>query len=206
MSTEKLQIERIKSMPALFGEVDIVKSLQLLPGVSSAGEGTSGMFVRGGGSDQNLILLDEATVYNASHLLGFFSVFNPDAVKNVEIYDYGLGEKKEKVSLNFNPESTFSTHVSTSTENTKKVNISTLDLFNFTDVDFIKIDAEGFEPFIINGGLKTILKYNPVILYERKGHEKRYGFKKNSVLDILSPYGYKELDYVGSKNALIGVA
>jgi len=126
-------------------------------------------------------------------------------LKNVEIYDYGLGEKKEKVSLNFNPESTFSTHVSTSTENTKKVNISTLDLFNFTDVDFIKIDAEGFEPFIINGGLKTILKYNPVILYERKGHEKRYGFKKNSVLDILSPYGYKELDYVGSKNALIGV-
>lgn len=93
MSTEKLQIERIKSMPALFGEVDIVKSLQLLPGVSTAGEGTSGMFVRGGSSDQNLILLDEATVYNASHLLGFFSVFNPDAVKNVEIYKGGIPAK-----------------------------------------------------------------------------------------------------------------
>jgi len=93
MSTEKLQIERIKSMPALFGEVDVVKSLQLLPGVSTAGEGTSGMFVRGGSSDQNLILLDEATVYNASHLLGFFSVFNPDAVKNVEIYKGGIPAK-----------------------------------------------------------------------------------------------------------------
>jgi hypothetical protein len=93
MSTEKLQIERIKSIPALFGEVDVVKSLQLLPGVSTAGEGTSGMFVRGGSSDQNLILLDEATVYNASHLLGFFSVFNPDAVKNVEIYKGGIPAK-----------------------------------------------------------------------------------------------------------------
>ncbi|RUA33660.1 MAG: hypothetical protein DSY77_09150 [Bacteroidetes bacterium] len=93
MSTEKLQIERIKSMPALFGEVDVVKSLQLLPGVSTAGEGTSGMFVRGGSSDQNLILLDEATVYNASHLFGFFSVFNPDAVKNVEIYKGGIPAK-----------------------------------------------------------------------------------------------------------------
>ncbi|WP_296619234.1 TonB-dependent receptor [Marivirga sp.] len=93
MSTEKLQIERIKSIPALFGEVDIVKSLQLLPGVSTSGEGTSGMFVRGGSSDQNLILLDEATVYNASHLLGFFSVFNPDAVKNVEIYKGGIPAK-----------------------------------------------------------------------------------------------------------------
>ncbi|HET8859490.1 TonB-dependent receptor [Marivirga sp.] len=93
MSTEKLQIERIKSIPALFGEVDIIKSLQLLPGVSTAGEGTSGMFVRGGSSDQNLILLDEATVYNASHLFGFFSVFNPDAVKNVEIYKGGIPAK-----------------------------------------------------------------------------------------------------------------
>ncbi len=93
MSTEKLQIKRIKSIPTLFGEVDIIKSLQLLPGVSSAGEGTSGMFVRGGSSDQNLILFDGATIYNASHLLGFFSVFNPDAVKNVEIYKGGIPAK-----------------------------------------------------------------------------------------------------------------
>jgi len=93
MSVEKLDIKKIKSIPALFGEVDVVKSLQLLPGVSTAGEGTSGLFVRGGSSDQNLILLDEATVYNASHLLGFFSVFNPDAVKNVEIYKGGIPAK-----------------------------------------------------------------------------------------------------------------
>ena len=93
MSTEKLQIQRIKSIPALLGEVDIIKSLQLLPGISTAGEGTSGMFVRGGSSDQNLILLDEATIYNASHLLGFFSVFNPDAIKNVEIYKGGIPAK-----------------------------------------------------------------------------------------------------------------
>lgn len=90
MSRENLKIERIKSIPALMGEVDVIKSIQLLPGISSAGEGTTGMFVRGGSSDQNLILLDEATVYNASHLLGFFSVFNPDAVKNVEVYKGGI--------------------------------------------------------------------------------------------------------------------
>jgi hypothetical protein len=93
MSRENLSIEKIKSIPALFGEVDIIKSIQLLPGVTSAGEGTSGLFVRGGSSDQNLILLDEATVYNASHLLGFFSVFNPDAIKNVEIYKGGIPAK-----------------------------------------------------------------------------------------------------------------
>ncbi len=93
MSTEKLEIKRIKSIPTIFGEVDIIKSLQLLPGISTAGEGTSGMFVRGGSSDQNLIMLDQATIYNASHLFGFFSVFNPDAVKSVEIYKGGIPAK-----------------------------------------------------------------------------------------------------------------
>ena len=90
MSREKLQVEKIKALPALFGEVDLVKTLQLLPGIQSAGEGTTGLFVRGGSADQNLILLDEATVYNASHFLGFFSVFNADAIKNVEIYKGGI--------------------------------------------------------------------------------------------------------------------
>ncbi|CAN5163403.1 TonB-dependent receptor [soil metagenome] len=90
MSRENLAIEKIRSIPALFGEVDIIKSLQLLPGIQSAGEGTTGLFVRGGSADQNLILLDEATVYNASHFLGFFSVFNSDAIKNVEIYKGGI--------------------------------------------------------------------------------------------------------------------
>ncbi|MCX2745065.1 TonB-dependent receptor [Mangrovivirga sp. M17] len=93
MSKEELSIEKIKAMPALFGEVDVVKSLQMLPGVQSAGEGTTGLFVRGGSYDQNLVLLDEATVYNASHFLGFFSVFNPDAVKKVTLYKGGIPAK-----------------------------------------------------------------------------------------------------------------
>lgn len=85
MSVAKLDISTISKMPAVFGEVDIIKSLQLLPGVSTVGEGASGYNVRGGTVGQNLILLDEAPVYNSSHLLGFFSVFNPDAVKDVKL-------------------------------------------------------------------------------------------------------------------------
>ncbi|MFN3343387.1 MAG: TonB-dependent receptor [Flavobacteriales bacterium] len=81
-----LDVEKIKTLPAFMGEVDIMKTIQLLPGVQAAGEGNSGFYVRGGGPDQNLILLDEAVVYNASHLFGFFSVFNADAVRNVELY------------------------------------------------------------------------------------------------------------------------
>ncbi len=90
MSRETLKIEKVKSLPALFGEVDILKTIQLLPGIQSAGEGTTGLFVRGGAADQNLVLLDEATVYNPAHFLGFFSVFNPDAIKNLEIYKGGI--------------------------------------------------------------------------------------------------------------------
>lgn len=86
----EMSIEAIKAMPALFGEADVIKAIQLLPGVQSGGEGNSGYYVRGGGADQNLVLLDEATVYNASHLLGFFSVFNANAVKNVEIIKSGM--------------------------------------------------------------------------------------------------------------------
>ncbi|MGB0248995.1 MAG: TonB-dependent receptor [Flavobacteriales bacterium] len=80
-----VEVEQIKALPALLGEVDVLKVLQFLPGVSSAGEGNSGFYVRGGGPDQNLILLDDATVYNASHLFGFFSVFNADAIKNIDL-------------------------------------------------------------------------------------------------------------------------
>lgn len=86
MSRERLSAGDIKSIPALMGEVDVIKAIQLLPGVQSASEGSSGFSVRGGGHDQNLILLDEATVYNASHLMGFFSVFNNDAIKDVTLY------------------------------------------------------------------------------------------------------------------------
>ncbi|MBI1193035.1 MAG: TonB-dependent receptor plug domain-containing protein [Bacteroidetes bacterium] len=90
MGKTELSVEQIKTMPAIFGEVDILKSLQLLPGVQSAGEGNSGFYVRGGGADQNLILLDEAVVYNTGHLFGFFSVFNSDAIKNTTLIKGGM--------------------------------------------------------------------------------------------------------------------
>lgn len=86
MSVEKLSAKAIKKIPALMGEVDVIKAIQLLPGVQATSEGSSGFSVRGGNYDQNLILLDEATVYSASHLMGFFSVFNNDAVKDVKLY------------------------------------------------------------------------------------------------------------------------
>jgi hypothetical protein len=86
MSTFRMDIKTIQRIPALMGEVDVIKAIQLLPGVQSVGEGSSGFSVRGGAPDQNLILLDEATVYNASHLMGFFSVFNNDAIKDVKLY------------------------------------------------------------------------------------------------------------------------
>lgn len=90
MSAIKLSTKEIKSVPMLFGEKDVFKTLLLMPGVQSASEGTSGIYVRGGGPDQNLIILDEATIYNASHLLGFFSIFNGDAIKSVELIKGGF--------------------------------------------------------------------------------------------------------------------
>jgi len=90
MSTSKLDIKQINKIPALLGEVDVVRAIQLLPGVTTVGEGASGFNVRGGNIDQNLILLDEAPVYNSSHLFGFFSVFNPDAVKDVKLIKGGI--------------------------------------------------------------------------------------------------------------------
>ena len=90
MSVNKLSIAQIKRMPVVLGEVDIIKSILLLPGVTNAGEGASGFNVRGGGADQNLILLDEATIFNSSHVFGFFSVFNPDAIKDLKLYKGGI--------------------------------------------------------------------------------------------------------------------
>ncbi|MEL6864936.1 MAG: TonB-dependent receptor [Bacteroidota bacterium] len=90
MSTNKLDIQTIQKIPPLLGETDIIRSIQLLPGVSTVGEGATGFNVRGGSIDQNLVLLDEAPVYNSSHLFGFFSVFNPDAVKDVKLYKGGI--------------------------------------------------------------------------------------------------------------------
>lgn len=86
MGTQKLSVGEVAKIPVIMGEKDILKTLQLLPGVKSGGEGSVGLFVRGGGADQNLILLDEAPIYNASHLLNFFSVFNSDALKDVMLY------------------------------------------------------------------------------------------------------------------------
>lgn len=86
MSVIKISPREIKAIPVIFGEKDILKTIQLLPGINSGVEGSSGFYVRGGGADQNLIILDEATVYSASHLLGFFSVFNSDAIKDVELF------------------------------------------------------------------------------------------------------------------------
>ena len=90
MSVAKLDIKTINKIPSFLGEVDVIKSIQLLPGVSTVGEGASGFNVRGGSVGQNLVLLDEAPVYNTSHMLGFFSVFNPDAVKDVKLYKGGI--------------------------------------------------------------------------------------------------------------------
>lgn len=93
MSVNKLTAATIKQIPVVLGEADIIKSLILLPGVTSAGEGASGFNVRGGAADQNLILLDEAVVFNSSHVFGFFSVFNPDVIKDVKLYKGGIPAK-----------------------------------------------------------------------------------------------------------------
>lgn len=90
MGVLNFTMEEVKNVPVVFGERDLLKTIQLLPGVQSGGEGSSNFYVRGGGGDQNLILLDEATVYNASHLLGFFSTFNSDAIKDVQLYKGGI--------------------------------------------------------------------------------------------------------------------
>lgn len=93
MSVNALSIATIKNMPVVLGEVDVIKSITLLPGVTNAGEGSSGFNVRGGAADQNLILLDEAIIFNSSHLFGFFSVFNPDAIKDLKLYKGGIPAK-----------------------------------------------------------------------------------------------------------------
>ena len=90
MGMERVDIQEVRTMPMLFGEADLIRAVQYLPGVQAAGDGNTGFNVRGGGQDQNMILLDEANVYNPSHLLGFFSVFNSDAIKGAELYKGGM--------------------------------------------------------------------------------------------------------------------
>ncbi|MDT0552226.1 TonB-dependent receptor [Urechidicola vernalis] len=93
MSVTKVQMASIKKIPVVLGEIDIIKSIQLLPGITNSGEGSSGFNVRGGAVDQNLVLLDEAIIYNTSHLLGFFSVFNADAIKDITLYKGNIPAK-----------------------------------------------------------------------------------------------------------------
>ena len=90
MSREKIPVTLVKKLPSFMGEVDVLKTITLLPGIQNGGEGSSGLYVRGGGPDENLLILDEAPVYNASHLMGFFSVFNSDAIKDIEVYKGGI--------------------------------------------------------------------------------------------------------------------
>lgn len=90
MGIEKLSVQESRNIPVIFGEKDLLKTIQLLPGIKTAGEGNSGIFVRGGTTDQNQIILDEANIYNASHLFGFFSTFNSDAIKDIAVYKGGM--------------------------------------------------------------------------------------------------------------------
>ncbi|MGE6218327.1 TonB-dependent receptor [Nubsella zeaxanthinifaciens] len=90
MGAERLTMKSVKNIPLIFGERDILKAIQLLPGIKSAGEGGAGIYVRGGSADQNLVLMDDVPVYNAAHLLGFFSTFNPDAVEDITVYKTGM--------------------------------------------------------------------------------------------------------------------
>ncbi|MFD0752072.1 carboxypeptidase-like regulatory domain-containing protein [Mucilaginibacter calamicampi] len=90
MGMMRLDVKQLDNIPVIFGEKDVLKTIQLLPGIKTTGDGNTGFYVRGGGSDQNLILLDEAVVYNASHLFGFFSTFNTDAIKDVSMYKGGM--------------------------------------------------------------------------------------------------------------------
>lgn len=90
MGAERLSMKAIKNIPLIFGERDVLKAIQLLPGIKSAGEGGAGIYVRGGSADQNLVLMDDVPVYNAAHLLGFFSTFNPDAVEDITVYKTGM--------------------------------------------------------------------------------------------------------------------
>lgn len=123
---------------------------------------------------------------------------------NVNVYDCGLGDVEKTVAINYTSGNTFSTHVDPS-QSFGNAKVSPLDKFDLKNIGFIKIDAEGYEPFILDGAMRTITRDKPIILYERKRHTLRYGRSKDEFLNKLSKYGYKELAYIGSKNALIGV-
>ena len=125
-------------------------------------------------------------------------------VENVTTYPYGLGAREESVSIKTTNKS-FSTHVNPS-QREGNIPVKPLDFFNLENVDFIKIDAEGYEPFVAQGGIKTIERCQPIILYECKDHPQRYGFHADSIRQILAPIGYRMIRKIGrgEKNAIIG--
>jgi FkbM family methyltransferase len=153
--------------------------------------------------------------YNMSKVFGHVYAFEIDknvyecldrnvkelGLKNVDIFPYGLGDTTKTVGLNVKPGKSFSTHVN---EDGNDAQIKTLDSFGFDSVDFLKIDAEGYEPLIIQGAMKTIERCKPIIFYERKGHEERFGYHKGSVLEMLKDLGYKDLAHIDHKNGVIG--
>lgn len=124
---------------------------------------------------------------------------------NVEVFPYGAGEANRKVGLVWDERNSFSTHVDNDAKPVTE--IRTIDSFNFSNIDFIKIDAEGYENLIIKGAMQTIKEYKPVILYENKHHGLRYGYDNQAVLNRLQHLGYEEI-HVGSssKNKIIAVS
>ena len=126
------------------------------------------------------------------------------AVGNVTTYPVGLGAREESVTIKTTNKS-FSTHIDPS-QREGDVPVMPLDFYNLENVDFIKIDAEGYEPFVAQGGYKTIERCKPIILYECKDHPQRYGFHADSIRNILTPLGYRMIRKIGrgEKNAIIG--
>ena len=126
-------------------------------------------------------------------------------IENVTTYPVGLGQNEETVEINTTNKS-FGTHVRPNSSGTGNCIVKPLDFFNIKNVDFIKIDAEGYEPFVAMGGLKTIEKCKPIILYERKDHPMRYGYNSESIRNILMDLGYRMIRKIGrgEKNAVLG--
>lgn len=129
---------------------------------------------------------------------------NMKGVHNCTTHPVGIGDVEKDVDIKTTNKS-FGTHVDPD-KKTGKYKIKPLDSFEIQNVDFIKIDAEGYEPLVIKGALKTIEKYKPIILYERKDHPERYGYKRDSIRDILMPLGYRMIRKLGKgeKNAVLG--
>ena len=123
-------------------------------------------------------------------------------MNKVTVYPYGLGAETKRVGLNIKPTKTFSTHVA---DDGDAAEVRPLDELELQEVDFIKMDAEGYEPLVVQGAINTIERCRPVIFYECKGHETRFGYEQNAVLEILKPLGYRTLGRLDKKNAVIGV-